>query len=71
MAEMTLGFPPKCQIDPAVDACVSDELAPDLLAVVHETLTTVSRHADATHVALRLHVDNDMDLKPSKSSVAK
>jgi signal transduction histidine kinase len=54
-----LGFAPDCQIDPAVDTVVSDELAPDLLAVVRETLTNVSRHAAASHVELRLSVDND------------
>jgi signal transduction histidine kinase len=53
-----LGFTPDCQIDPAVDTVVSDELAPDLLAVVRETLTNVSRHAAASHVELRLYVDN-------------
>jgi signal transduction histidine kinase len=59
IAEGTLGFAPEHDIDPDADAVVSDELAPDLLAVVRETLTNVSRHARASRVELRLHVDND------------
>jgi signal transduction histidine kinase len=58
-AQATLGFAPDCDLDPAVDTVVSDELAPDLLAVVRETLTNVSRHAHASQVRLRLHVDDD------------
>jgi signal transduction histidine kinase len=58
-ASIMLGFTPDYRIGPAVDDAVSDELAPDLLAVVRETLTNVSRHAQASHVELRLHVDSD------------
>jgi signal transduction histidine kinase len=58
-AGVTLGFAPDYRIDPAVDAVVSDELAPDLLAVVRETLTNVSRHAQASRVDLDLRVDDD------------
>jgi signal transduction histidine kinase len=60
MAEITLGFAPECHIDPTVDAFVSDELTPDLLAVLREALTNVSRHADATEAAVRLEVDDGM-----------
>jgi len=58
-AETLLGFPPDAHIDPGLDAVVADELAPDLLAVVRETLTNVSRHAQASSVELRLGVDNE------------
>jgi len=58
MAESLLGFAPECAIDPELDAVVSDELAPDLLAVMRETLTNVSRHADASRVEVRLRADN-------------
>jgi signal transduction histidine kinase len=54
-----LGFLPECHLDPMVDTVVSDVLAPDLLAVVRETLTNVSRHAQASRVELRLRVDVD------------
>jgi signal transduction histidine kinase len=59
-ASSTLGFMPDCDIDPGVDDIVSDELVPDLLAVMRETLTNVNRHADASRVEVRLQVDNDM-----------
>jgi signal transduction histidine kinase len=59
-AAAMLGFAPDCRIDPAVDGVVSDELVPDLLAVVRETLTNVSRHADASHVDLHLHMHDEM-----------
>jgi signal transduction histidine kinase len=58
-AVTTLGFAPDWRIDPAVDAVLSDELAPDLLAVVRETLTNVSRHAQASQVQLRLYLQDD------------
>jgi len=58
MAESLLGFAPECDIDPELDAVVSDELAPDLLAVLRETLTNVRRHADATRVEVRLRADD-------------
>ncbi len=57
-AESLLGFAPECSIDPEIDAVVSDELAPDLLAVLRETLTNVSRHAEASHAQVRLRVDD-------------
>jgi signal transduction histidine kinase len=59
-AAATLGFAPDCLIDPAVDGVVPDELVPDLLAVVREILTNVSRHADASHVDLHLHMHDGM-----------
>jgi signal transduction histidine kinase len=58
-AQAALGFAPQVEVDPAADAVVSDDLAPDLLAVVRESLTNVSRHADASHVSIRLHVADD------------
>jgi signal transduction histidine kinase len=59
IAQAALGFAPEVEVDPAADAVVSDDLAPDLLAVVRESLTNVSRHADASHVSIRLHVADD------------
>lgn len=58
-----LGFAPACEIDPAADAAVTDELAPDLLAVARETLTNVARHAQASNVRLRLRVDDGVCLE--------
>jgi signal transduction histidine kinase len=58
-AEALLGFPPDCRIDPAADATIPYELAPDLIAVIRETLTNVSRHAQASRVTVTLAVDDD------------
>jgi signal transduction histidine kinase len=63
LAAAALGFAPACEIDPAADAAVTDELAPDLLAVVRETLTNVARHARASSVRLRLRVDDGICLE--------
>jgi signal transduction histidine kinase len=58
-AQATLGFAPQAEIDPAADELVADELAPDLLAVIRETLTNVGRHAQASQVWMRLFVDDE------------
>jgi GAF domain-containing protein len=58
-AEVLLGFPPDCHIDPAADARIAHELTPDLIAVIRETLTNVSRHARASRVTVTLAVDDD------------
>lgn len=63
LAEAALGFAPACEIDPAVDAAVTDELAPDLLAVTRETLTNVARYARASNVRLRLRVGDGICLE--------
>lgn len=59
-AAAALGFAPTCEIDPAVDRAISDEVAPDLLATVRETLSNVRRHAHASQVTVRLDVAGEM-----------
>jgi signal transduction histidine kinase len=59
-AQAALGFPPEVEIDPAAERLVSDELAPDLLAVARETLTNVGRHAQASQVSVRMLVQGDL-----------
>lgn len=53
-AERVLGFPPDCDVDAEADAAVPDEVMPDLLAALRETLANAGRHARATHVRVRL-----------------
>jgi len=54
--EQLLGFPPMCDIDPAVDTDVPDEVVVDLLAAARELLSNIGRHARASHVTLHLHI---------------
>lgn len=57
--EQLLGFPPACDIDPAVDTDVPDEVVADLLAATRELLSNIGRHAEASHVRLRLQIVDD------------
>jgi signal transduction histidine kinase len=54
--EQLLGFTPACDIDPAVDTDVPDEVVADLLATARELLSNIGRHARASHVTVRLHI---------------
>ena len=49
-AAESLGFRPELTMDGPLDSAVGDELRPDLLAVVRETLSNVVRHANASAV---------------------
>jgi PAS domain S-box-containing protein len=51
-----LGFEPTVRFDGPVDAAISDEVRPHLLAAVRETLSNVSRHAKATDVSVAVEV---------------
>ncbi|GAA4607402.1 signal transduction histidine kinase [Actinoplanes octamycinicus] len=46
----SLGFRPVVDTSGPVDSAVSDDIAPELLAVVRELLANVARHAQASHV---------------------
>jgi signal transduction histidine kinase len=54
--EQMLGFAPTCDIDPAVDTDVPDEIVVDLLAAARELLSNIGRHAAASNVTLRIHI---------------
>ncbi|HSJ46068.1 MAG TPA: GAF domain-containing protein [Euzebyales bacterium] len=54
--EQLLGFAPVCEIDPAVDIDVPDEIVVDLLAAARELVSNIGRHAQASHVTLRLQI---------------
>jgi signal transduction histidine kinase len=60
MAEAMLGFAPRCHVDADVDGLVSEEVAPEVLAVVRMALTNIGRDAQATQVDVSLRVDGDM-----------
>jgi signal transduction histidine kinase len=49
-AGATLGFRPHLDLRGPVDSAIPDEMRPDLLAVVQETLSNVARHAQASRV---------------------
>ena len=55
-AAATLKFRPTLRLEGPVRTLVDDDLAPDLLAVLGEALSTASRHADASAVEVTLRV---------------
>ena len=58
-AGATMKFRPQLVIEGPLRTGIGPDLAPDLLAVLSEALTNVSRHADASHVEVDLTVDAD------------
>jgi signal transduction histidine kinase len=58
-AGATMKFRPQLVIEGPVRTAVGPELAPDLLAVLSEALTNVSRHAEASRVEVDITVDAD------------
>ncbi|KQV69574.1 diguanylate cyclase [Nocardioides sp. Root122] len=58
-AGATMKLRPVFRVDGPLRSAVGAELAPDLLAVLSEALTNVSRHAHASTVAVRIAVDVD------------
>jgi signal transduction histidine kinase len=56
-ASSVLTFEPRLTMAGPLDSAVPDGLRPDLLAIIGEALTNVSRHASATRVDVRVSVD--------------
>jgi signal transduction histidine kinase len=54
----TMKFRPTLQVDGPLRTLVSEETAPHLLAVLAETLSNASRHANARHVSVSVHVSD-------------
>lgn len=52
-----LGFRPSFEFDGPVDACVTDEVAPHLLAAVGEALANVARHARSLTASVLVQAD--------------
>jgi signal transduction histidine kinase len=61
-AEDTLGFGPMVTFLGPVRTLVSPAVAPDLLAVLGEALSNVSRHAEATNVEVQLEAGREIVL---------
>lgn len=55
-----LGFQPRIQFEGPVDTRVPEEMVPDVLAVVRESLSNAARHASASTVELRVRVNDDL-----------
>ncbi len=55
-AAVTLGFEPRCFFDGPVNSGIADDLAADLVATVHEALSNVARHANASRVQVEVVV---------------
>ena len=57
-AAEALGFRPELRLDGPVDSAVPDELRPDVLAVIRETLSNTARHAAASTVRVGVEAGN-------------
>ncbi|HEY0804237.1 MAG TPA: GAF domain-containing protein, partial [Pseudonocardiaceae bacterium] len=53
----TLGFEPRIGFDGPLDSAVPDPVRSDLVGTLHEALSNVARHAEATRVAVEVSVD--------------
>lgn len=53
----TLGLRPQVVFEGPLDSAVPDALRPDIFAVVMESLSNAGRHADPTHVELRVALE--------------
>ncbi|MFB9851683.1 GAF domain-containing protein [Micromonospora andamanensis] len=56
-AAESLGFRPRLELTGPIDSAVSDEVRPELVAVLREALSNAVRHAEATAVSVAVHVD--------------
>lgn len=61
-AGATLKFRPTLELEGPVRTLVGEDTAPHLLAVLSETLSNASRHANATRIAVSVHVDESLRL---------
>jgi signal transduction histidine kinase len=59
-AAATLKFRPTLTVEGPVRTLVPDHVAPDLLAVLGESLSNASRHADASSVAVTVSVGKEV-----------
>ena len=58
-----LGFEPRVLLDGPLDTGVDDRVAAELLATLHEALSNVARHANATHAEVEVVVEGDVCLR--------
>ena len=64
-----LGFTPRLVMEGPVDAVVSDDVRPHLLAVLREALSNVARHASATNVVVVLDAGDEVVLTVTDDGV--
>ncbi|MCW2901536.1 MAG: sensor signal transduction histidine kinase [Streptosporangiaceae bacterium] len=69
-AAENLGFAPSVRLDGLLDTAVDEEVEDHLVAVLHEALSNVSRHAQASHVSVSVDVgDTDLVLQVEDDGV--
>jgi two-component system, NarL family, sensor histidine kinase DevS len=57
-----LGFQPRLQFDGPVDTRIPEELIPDMVAVVRETLSNAARHARASNVEVHVRAHDHLEI---------
>lgn len=65
----TLGFEPVVQFDGPVDTAIGTDLTEHLIAVLHELLHNVTKHAHATRVDIQLRAGPDISLSVADNGV--
>jgi signal transduction histidine kinase len=68
-AAESLGFAPAVKLDGLLDTVVDDATAEHLIAVLHETLSNVARHAHATRVDVSVVAADDLLLRVADDGV--
>ncbi|WP_119730141.1 sensor histidine kinase [Thermomonospora amylolytica] len=68
-AAENLGFAPSVRLDGLLDTAVEDDLAEHLIAVAHEALSNVARHANASEAAVTVSVGDDLVLRVDDNGV--
>jgi signal transduction histidine kinase len=61
-ARESLGFAPELRLEGLIDSLVSDKVAEHLLAVVHEALSNVAQHAEASRVEVFVEAGKETGL---------
>jgi PAS domain S-box-containing protein len=69
MAAQGLGFQPRLHFDGPVDTKVSEELVPDVLAVVREGLSNTTRHAKASRAEVHVDVRHDLTITVTDNGI--
>jgi signal transduction histidine kinase len=64
-----LGFEPSVVFEGPIDTVVSEAIAIELLATLHEALTNVARHASATSVQVELVCHDDIILRVTDDGI--
>jgi PAS domain S-box-containing protein len=59
-AAAALGFQPRLQFDGPVDTRLPEEVVPDMLAVIRESLSNAARHARASVVEVQVNVHDEL-----------